>query len=77
MPTKQWYLDNHDSAASMLAHAVANHSCANIMPYIKIKSDGQYEIKVEEDGNPSNNAIGVGPDKQDAMAEALGIFTTA
>jgi len=77
MPTKQWYLDNHKSAASMLAHAVANHSCSQLIPYVKIKADGQYEIKVEESENPGNNAIGVGPSKRDAMAEALGIFTSA
>lgn len=71
MPTKQFLMDNYDSAAAILAYAVANHSTANKLDYVKHIAPGQIEVCCHEDGNPSNVYMGTGTTKKEALADCI------
>lgn len=75
MPTKEWYLENYSAAADMLDHAIANYNASPKISWVR-KSNDLKNIKVTESGNPDNYAEGSGNTNREAMAEALGIFTS-
>jgi len=70
MPTKQFLMDNYDSASAILAYAVSSHSTASMLDFVKYIG-GVCHIRCHEEGNPGNTYEGSGASKKEAMADCI------
>jgi len=72
MPTKQFLMDNYDSASAILAYAVSTHSTRSKLGYVKYIG-GVCHVRCCEDGNPANEYDGQGSTKKEAVADCISL----
>jgi len=70
MPTKQWLLDNYDSAKGILDYAVANHNTSSNLVHVK-HSGGSVVVRCKDATNPETVYDGSGATKYEAMADCI------
>lgn len=70
MPTKQWLMDNYDSAKEILDYAAANHNTSVQLVYVK-HSGGQVVVRCKDASTPSTVYDGSGATKKEAMADCI------